>query len=198
MSRWLLKKFGNIGMIYKREMKNAQVIKTKRLLIEPFVEKYLTRKYVSWLNNPQVVRYSEQRHKKHTLASCRKYLETFKKSPHCFWAVSVKDSGLGHIGNINAYIDECHKIADVGILIGDIKAWGNGYATEAWMAVCVYLIKKLKMRKITAGTLSVNKPMLRLMKRSGMREDGRRNRQYLWEGKEVDMIHVAMFKGDLE
>lgn len=178
-------------------MKNIQVIKTKRLLIEPFTDKYLTRKYVSWLNNPQVVRYSEQRHKKHTIASCRRYLETFKETPHCFWAVSVRDTDLGHIGNINAYIDECHKIADVGILIGEIQAWGKGYATEAWIAVCVYLFKKLKIRKITAGTLSVNKPMLRLMKRAGMQKDGRRNRQYLWEGKEVDMIHRAMFRGDL-
>jgi [ribosomal protein S5]-alanine N-acetyltransferase len=40
-------------------------IKTKRLLIVPFSEKHLQEKYVGWLNDKELMRYSEQRHKKH-------------------------------------------------------------------------------------------------------------------------------------
>lgn len=165
-------------------------------MIEPFSEKYLTKKYVSWLNNSEVVRYSEQRHKKHTVKTCRAYLRSFEKSPNYFWAISVTNDKLGHIGNIAAYIDEANKVADIGILIGETKALGKGYATEAWTAACKYLFKKINVRKITAGTFSCNERMLNLMKRVEMRDDGRRMRQYILGGKEVDVIYKAIFKED--
>jgi RimJ/RimL family protein N-acetyltransferase len=119
---------------------------------------------------------------------------SLRKGPHYFWAISVLRDKLGHIGNITAYIDEANKIADLGILIGETKAWGKGYAAEAWMAVCEYLFKKMNIHKITAGTMSSNERMLNLMKRVGMHDDGRRIKQYIWEGKEVDAIYKAIFK----
>lgn len=123
---------------------------------------------------------------------------SFGKSPHYFWAISVLRDKLGHIGNITAYIDEANKTADLGILIGETKAWGKGYAAEAWMAVCEHLFKKMNIRKITAGTMSCNKRMLNLMKRTGMSDDGMRIGQYIWEGKEMDVMHSAIFKERLK
>ena len=122
------------------------------------------------------------------------YFKSFEKSPNYFLAISVTNDKLGHIGNITAYVDEMNKVADIGILIGEVKALGKGYATEAWMAICGYLFKEMNIRKITAGTLSCNKRMLNLMKRAGMQDDGRRVKQYLWEGKEEDIMHKAIFK----
>ena len=175
-------------------MAKSKIIKTDRLLIEPFSLKHLTERYVSWLNDPNIVAYSRQRHKKHTLLSCRKYFNSFKKTPNYFWAISVVNNRLGHIGNINAYIDNLNKRADLGILIGEKKAWGKGYATEAWMAVCSYLFEKVNIRKITAGTLIFNKKMIKLMKRAGMVNDGWRTKHCLFKGKEVDVIYKAIFK----
>lgn len=36
-----------------------------------FADRHLTERYVGWLNDPAVVRYSEQRHSRHTLWSRR-------------------------------------------------------------------------------------------------------------------------------
>ncbi len=119
---------------------------------------------------------------------------SFGESPHYFWAISVTNDKLGHIGNITAYVDEANKVADIGILIGETKAWGKGYATETLAAVCEYLFKIVKIRKITAGTISSNRRMLRLMDRIGMIDDGRRFMQHIWKGKEVDVIHKAIFR----
>ncbi|HEO63972.1 MAG TPA: N-acetyltransferase [Candidatus Omnitrophica bacterium] len=177
-------------------MATSDIIKTERLIIKPFSEKYLTKKYVSWLNNPEVVRYSEQRHKKHTVKTCRAYLRLFEKGPNYFWAISVIKDKLGHIGNMTAYADEINSVADIGILIGETKAWGKGYATEAWMAVCSYLFTIKNIRKITAGTISSNKRMLKLMKRTGMINDGVRRKHYIWENNKVDVVHKAIFRED--
>ena len=175
-------------------MAKSKVIETKRLLIKPFSKNYLTKKYISWLNNPKVVRFSEQRHKTHTLQSCQKYLNSFKNSPHYFWAIIVKTPPEKHIGNLVARVDKFNKTADLSILIGDTTVWGKGYGTEAWRAVVNFLFNKLKFRKITAGTLAVNKPMLKVMEKSGMINDGQRAKQFLWEGQEIDGIHKAIFK----
>jgi RimJ/RimL family protein N-acetyltransferase len=170
----------------------SSIIETPRLRLEPFSAGHLSARYVGWLNDPEVVRFSEQRHRTQTLESCRDYWRSFDGSPHFFWAMVAKDNSLGHIGNMNAYLDEPNGVADVGILIGERTSWGQGYGLEAWNAVCGFLFRS-GVRKITAGTLAGNAGMLAIMDRAGMVEDGRRIRQCLWEGQAVDICHRALF-----
>ena len=177
-------------------MAEGPILETSRLRIVPFSELYLTPRYVSWLNDPEVVRFSEQRHRVHTLESCRSYWLSFSGTPHYFWAIVVTDGTLGHIGNINAYVDTENQVADVGILIGEKGLWGQGYGLEAWKSVCDYLLGEGGMRKVTAGTLAVNTGMRKIMERAGMVEDGRRHRHYIFEAREVDVIHGAIFRQD--
>jgi len=178
-------------------MAEGKVIETRRLRITPFSEAYLSSRYVSWLNDPEVVRYSEQRHKKHTLESCQQYWQSFKDSPNYFWAINTVDTEFGHIGNINADIDEHNSTASVGIMIGERSVWGKGYGLEAWSAVCHYLVNDIGIRKVTAGTLALNKGMLRIMEKSGMIADGRWSRHYVVDGGEVDIIFAAFFRNEL-
>lgn len=166
-------------------------LETQRLIFNPFDPKHLTTRYVSWLNDPRVVRFSELRHSQHTLESCRTYHASFARSPHHFWAISLKN-GL-HIGNITAHVDVNNCLADIGILIGDVTQWGKGYGYESWQRICDFLLKELSLRKVTGGTLSINAPMIQIMKRSGMIEDGRRNSHYIVDGDIVDMNYYCLF-----
>lgn len=159
----------------------------------PFAERHLTPQYVAWLNDPEVVRFSVQRHRAHTLESCRAYWQSYSGTLHYFWAIVEHGHGLGHIGNMNAHVALHDKVADLGILIGNRNAWRKGYAREAWLAVCGYLFEKAGIRKVTAGTYESNAAMLALMKSTGMVEDGRRVRQALIEGREVDIVYAALF-----
>jgi len=179
-------------------MAESRIIETPRLFILPFRESFLTERYIGWLNDPEVVCYSEQRHKTCTIESCRAYWQSFNGTPNYFWAITAKDSKIGHIGNMNAYVDVANKVADVGILIGEKAIWGCGYGTEAWAAVCRYLLDEEGMHKVGAGTMAVNKGMLRIMAKAGMIDDGVRKRHFLFEGQEVDLIHKAFFKTSKE
>lgn len=174
-------------------MAESDILTTPRLQLVPFSEEYCTSRYVSWLEDPLVTRYSEQRHRTHTLESCRRYYHSFMGTPNYFWAIVRPDKEPHHIGNANAYIDPYNQIGDIGILIGERSIWGQGYGFEAWKTLCQYLLHGLKVRKVTAGTIAPNLPMLAIMKKAGMVKDGRRLRHYLWEGREVDTIHMALF-----
>lgn len=161
--------------------------------VVPFTESHLTQRYVDWLNDPQVVRYSEQRHRRHTLDTCRAYFESFRGSAHEFLAIEAQDARLGHIGNIAVAVDVANRVGDVSIVVGERRAWGSGLGGLAWCAVIETLLISGRLRKVTAGTMATNAPMLRLMERSGMQIEGRRARQFLLEGVEVDLILAARF-----
>lgn len=177
-------------------MAKSKVIETERLIIEPFGEKYLTERYVGWLNDPEVVRFSEQRFRTHTLESCRAYMNSFEGTPNYFWAFVTRGPDIEHIGNINAYVDTRNKVGDLGVLIGDKNYWGKGYGLEVFTAVADYLFRENHIRKVTAGTVVVNTGMVRIMERAGMQEDGRRIRHILLDGQEFDVVYAALFRDD--
>ena len=160
----------------------------------PFGDHHLTHRYVSWLNDPEVVRYSEQRHRRHTLESCGAYFRSVSDSADHFLAIEATAPDLGHIGNIGVSVDAANRVADVSIIVGEKRAWGTGLATRAWKGVVEQLLSGQALRKVTAGTMAVNDPMLRLMERSGMHIEGTRARHYVWEGQEVDLMLAAVFR----
>lgn len=174
-------------------MAKSTAIATPRLRLVPFGEGHISPRYLGWLNDPALMRYSEQRHRTHSEKSCREYLRSFEGTPNYFWAVEAHGEGLGHIGNMNAHVDERYLLADMGIVIGQRKAHGGGYALEAWRAVSEFLFAVVGIRKITAGALASNVPMVKLMERAGMVADGVRRRHYVCEGKETDIVHMALF-----
>ena len=111
---------------------------------------------VNWLNDPDVVRYSEQRHEKHDAESQQHYIT----ETDLFREIHVRDypDGEGNrkfIGTITASIDKNNSVADIGILIGAKEEWGKGYGTEAWTAFCEHLLGH-GIRKVEAGCMSFN------------------------------------------
>ena len=169
-------------------MAKAPRLNTERLTLMPFSAEFLTQGYVAWLNEPEVVRFSEQRHRSHTVESCRRFAEAFAGGPNHLWAIIEKEQGFGHIGNINTNVDAPNRTADIAILIGDKRAWSQGLGGEAWNAVVNYLLGPAGMRKVTAGAIAENKAMVAIMRASGMAEEGRRRNQMLLGDRPVDVI----------
>ena len=170
-----------------------EVIHSNRLTLEPFTHKHAINDLVRWLNDPEVVRYSDQRHLKHTFKSVRAYHASFLESPNHYWAIVSSGS---MIGTITAYVDEPNSVADVGILVGDKMYWSSGYGSEAFSAVINWLITFRRVRKITAGTMSDNVSMLRVMLKCGMRVEGRKERYFILDGQEIDMVYSTIFAAD--
>lgn len=169
-------------------------IEQNKLRIVNFTEKHITPSYISWLNDKAVVKYSELRHHTHTYESCLNYFRSFQNTDNYFWAIEVFEKNKWvHVGNINAYFNTKNNIADIGILIGEKSIWGKGVGLLAWKAVCDFLFDECRVRKVTGGAMSANKAMLKIMQRVGMVEDGKRERHYVCDGEEIDILHYALF-----
>lgn len=170
-------------------------IATERIRLVRFEPRHITPEYIGWLNDRDLMRYSNQRFVHHTEETCRAYLSSFENSRNLFLAVErIHDGRM--IGTMTAYFDVPHNRADIGILIGESSARGCGYGTEAWVALMRYLFEEWGVRKITAGTMSENIAMCRLAAKAGMIPDGVRNRHNLLDDREVDVVHFAAFRGE--
>jgi [ribosomal protein S5]-alanine N-acetyltransferase len=170
----------------------AQVmIGTPRLRIVPFGERHLTADYVGWLNDRELMRFSEQRLRDHTAESCRTYWQSFEGTPHHFVAIERKQGDPAYIGTATVYVDSQFDTANIGILIGDRSAQGQGLGSEVWTGLMYFAFERLGVRKVEAGALAVNERMMRVFEKVGMRRDGQRLRPVLWEGRWVDVVHAA-------
>ena len=160
----------------------------------PFSEKHLTQRYVDWLKDPDVIKFSERRHENFDLDICRTYLESMRSEGNYFWAIEKDDGGPdAHIGNIAAYVDRPNGVADLSIIVGEKEAWGRGYGKSAWVTACDWLLGEGGFRKVATGTMSENLPMLALMRASGMVEEGRRKSQFIVDGEPMDLIMAGRF-----
>lgn len=162
------------------------------LEIIPFTQEMITTQYIAWLNDPVVVRYSEQRHRFHDEKSCESFYRSLDNSPSHFSAIFEGKIGLGHIGNISTTVNVPNSTADIAIMIGEKESWGKGFGFLSWKMVMDELLR-LNFRKITGGCMLENDAMIRVMEKSGMKHEYTRTKSFLLNGSEVDSIHFSIY-----
>ena len=171
---------------------SAVVLHGKLVTLESFRSSDITAEYVSWLNDPQVVRYSNQRFRSHSVQTCQEYLQSFQRSSNLFFSVRLRSNGQ-MVGTATAYISVPHGTADIGLLIGNREQWGKGVGLDAWKTLMDCLLKRYSIRKVTGGTLRANMGMVRIMERTGMELEAVRSRQQIVEGEAQDELYFARF-----
>ena len=172
-----------------------QQIDGLRLRLSRFTQGHVNASYIGWLNDQNVVKYSNQRFFVHNMESCLRYQASFEGTDNLFMGIrTLSDDKL--IGTLTAYVASNHGTVDVGIMIGDYSVWGMGYGLDAWITMTNWLLGRKGIRKLTAGTLACNLGMINLMERSGMVLEATRKFQEIVEGFPVDMLYYAKFNGN--
>jgi [ribosomal protein S5]-alanine N-acetyltransferase len=167
-------------------------LRGNKVIINSFTASDINVSYISWLNDPVVVRFSNQRFIVHDEKSCLRYLASFNNSVNLF--MGIRRLSDGHlVGTMTAYVSSHHDTVDVGIMIGDKSVWGSGYGQDAWETLTDWLLKRDDIRKLTAGTLACNYGMIKLMERSGMHHEATRKEQEIVNKQAVDVLYFAKF-----
>jgi [ribosomal protein S5]-alanine N-acetyltransferase len=148
--------------------------------------------YLGWLNDPEVVRYSNQRFVHHTAESAAAFLASFAGSENLFLSIRRLADDRA-VGTMTVYRAVPHGTADLGILVGDKQVWGQGYGREAWMLLLDWLDSQQVVRKFTCGTAAPNRAMRRLAEASGMELEATKCRHEIVDGVPVDLLFFARF-----
>ena len=162
------------------------MIVTRHLTLTPPEEKTIPQ-VVRWLNDKDLMKYSEQRHLTHHDDTQRVYIMMMHE-PHKYMEIHY---GKAVIGTISAHVD-VNDVANVGILVGERGCWGRGLGTEAWQAFCDHLLGN-GIRKIEAGCMEVNFGMIHIFRKTGMQYEGRRHAHFLVGEDTVDEVMYGRF-----
>ncbi len=167
------------------------VLKTNRLILSPPLihDQMNVDHYLKWLCNERVTQFSEQRHKTHTIKSQREYLKSFGGDDQ-IWEIKRNSTP---IGSITSYRNLPNSISTLGIMMGETQVWGQGYASEAWDAVCRYLFED-GIRKIDAGCMASNTAMSSVLVKCGFIYEATLPNFFLLNGKPEDMKYYGKYR----
>jgi len=183
-----------IGKADKENMVGTNIyLRGEKVLIRSFTQNDIKDSYIAWLNDPSVVRFSNQRFEKHDHEKCNRYFDSFSGTENFFTSIRLLSNDQP-IGTMTGYVSPYHRTVDVGILIGDKSIWGRGYGQDAWDTMITWLLQRKDIRKLTAGTSAGNQGMIKLMNRSGMGLECRRKEQEIVNGTPTDILYFAKFQ----
>jgi len=170
------------------DIKSLFPIVAEGIELHLFSKEDITPAYLGWLNDKQLMRFSNQQYRSHTLQSCEDYLATFTESENLFISI-IETKTMATIGTMTAYNYSMHSTSDIGILLGANDFSGRGFGSLAWETLVDFLFNEAGVRKVFAGTLSCNVAMINIMEHSGMIEDGRFTDHELVNGYPCDVIN---------
>jgi len=159
----------------------------------------LTSEYLNWLNNGEVNRYLYVGRRPSTFESLDAFYEEVRQSPNCVMFAVVEASSGKFVGTVKMEMfDAVSRVTDLGLMIGDKKIWGKGYATEACRLAVRWSFERWNAHKVSLGLLAGNAAAARAYEKAGfVREATLKAHQYQ-SGKYHDVIIMGLLRGEWE
>lgn len=169
-------------------MENPIRIDGENIFLRRLTEEDATEDYVRWMNDPEINQYLESRFYEQSIESCKAFIRSVSNDNNYQFGIFLKETGK-HIGNIKiGSINQYHKYADIGFLIGEKQFWGRGIATEAIKLATDFAFNTLKLHKLWGGAYSPNIGSVKAFMKNGYEQEGIKRSQYLCHGEYVDDI----------
>lgn len=168
-------------------------IEGKRIYLASHDPMRMSEAYVQWMQDSDVLRYLDNPEGDYSQKNLQNYVSDCNASTQdYFLGIFLKESNA-HIGNIKiGNIHPKHHRADIGIIIGEKKSWGQGYATEA-IGLCVdFSFKCLRLHKLYAGMIQGNEGSYKPFLKAGFVDGGYLKDHFVVNGKYCDGRIVEM------
>ena len=157
----------------------------------------VTDEYVAWLNDHEIIRYTDLRFGTQNFDSVKKYVTDKYKSIHdLLFGIYYEDK---HIGNIRLGANDLrNNLSFVGYFIGDKSYWGKGIGKEILMKLTAYAFEELGLYKIEAEVMSPNIASQKVLMNSGFNLEGIRKNHEIMEEKRYDLLVFTKIRPSLE
>lgn len=155
--------------------------------------KDVSEEYLTWMNDSEIVKFTEQRYEKHTIGDIEYFVrEKFASDADFLFGIFT---GEQHVGNIKlGPVDWWHKTGEVSYLIGNKNFWGRGLGTSVVRKVVKFAFEELKLEKLNAGYYEPNEASGRVLSKCGFQIEGVRKQQFLYNGERIDHVLVGILR----
>jgi len=110
-----------------------------------------------------------------------------------YWSIETNSGDT--IGTVSlTEINDYHKLADLGIVIGDKSYWGKGVASEVIKTLVEYAFENLDIIRINAETEADNVVISKVLEKVGFKQDGLFQSARIKSGMRIDVKHYGIVK----
>lgn len=143
--------------------------------------------WVDALNNPEIVKYSNQRFRKHSISSQTSFLKKklADKSSRIF--IFKNDNEMIGVGEISK-IDFKNLNAEISYMIINERFWGKGIGTQIVQKLVLIGFSELNLKKLYAGTNSSNIGSQKVLKKNAFQIEGTQKKHLITDEGFEDKI----------
>jgi [ribosomal protein S5]-alanine N-acetyltransferase len=167
---------------------------TENYRIRPLVEDDVDERYVEWLRNPDISRTLDTDGSQQTLESVKAFVRSKNNETSFVFGIFTNDGTL--IGTHGVHLSPQHKVATIGVMIGDQDYWGKGVPLETRTRMLTWFFDELDFEKVEAGCYAINYPSIFNFKKQSWRVEGVRKSHRIVDGDHVDLILFGLLKAD--
>ncbi|MEP9411501.1 MAG: GNAT family N-acetyltransferase [Candidatus Brocadia sp.] len=169
----------------------------KKIFLGPLSMASKIEGYTQWINDQETTLFMGSGRFPLNKADIREYIKSYSNSKDgMILGIFLKKTSR-HIGNITLHmIDWRNRNAEIGVLIGDKKSRGKGYATEAIRLVADHAFNKLNLRKLYSGMVKGNEASKKIFEKVGFKVEGVLREHFYLCGKYLDCYRLALLKDE--
>lgn len=172
--------------------KDSHFIKSGKIFLKNLCPEDVTQAYVDWMNDPEVVQFTESRFSSYTIKNIREFVQACETDSDVLLLGIFDSATEWHIGNIKlGPINRRHLLGDIGIIVGRREFWGKGIATKAISLLRDYAFSEIGLHKLTAGCYSTNLGSAKAFKKAGFVLEGRRPKHSRVGNEWVDVLEFG-------
>ena len=159
-------------------------------------------KYVNWLNDHQIVKFTQQNGKIANYKKVVKYVKEKKKSKYeFFYGIFIKQKKIGsskfniiHVGNIKiGPINFFHKHAAISYLIGEMNYWKKGIASIAIKKVVRIAKRRFFLKKILSYVHEANIASTKVLLNNKFILEAKLKKKLRYKNKRADELIFSKF-----
>jgi len=171
------------------------MLRGKKVLLRP-VRRTDIQYFLKWFNDPEVIQYLNMYLPMTEMAE-EKFIEGLgAERTQAFFVIEAIEGDSGRpIGNTGLHnISVRNHNATFGIAIGEKDYWSKGFGTEAARLLVNYGFEQLNLRRINSSAIAFNERSVRMHKRVGFKEEGRRRECIFKNGKLQDEVVFGILR----
>ncbi|MFX1322441.1 MAG: GNAT family N-acetyltransferase [Promethearchaeota archaeon] len=174
------------------------MLKGKKVILAPPKREYID-SYLKWINDPEITQYLLI-FKPITKEMEEEWFESLKdRENDVLFSILIPLNGGSEklIGNCGIHkIDWKNRVGECGIMIGDKSEQGKGCGTEAMELLITYGFNTLNLNRLQLSVYDFNIPAIKLYKKLGFIEEGRKRKAYFINGEYHDIIIMGLLNDE--
>ena len=149
--------------------------------------------WIDALNNPEIVKFSNQRFRKHTISSQTSFLKKklLDKSSRIF--IFKNDNQMIGVGELSK-IDFKNLNAEISYMIINKFFWGKGIGTQIVQQLILIGFNELNLKKLFAGTNSSNIGSQKVLLKNGFQIEGTQKEHLITDNGFEDKILFGLVR----